>query len=66
MTFERAADLVYLKISAPNSVLSWCYSEKNVSANVVGAIITPRDTIPHATDLQFVQGITDSVAVSRA
>jgi hypothetical protein len=50
MTFERAADLVYPKIAAPNSVISWCYSE-NVPANAMGTIITARDTIPHATDL---------------
>lgn len=50
MTFERAADVVYPKIAAPNSVISWCYTE-NVPTNAAGTIITPRDTVPHATDL---------------
>jgi hypothetical protein len=50
MTFERAADLVYPKIAAPNSVISWCYSE-NVPTNAAGTMITPSDTVLHATDL---------------
>jgi hypothetical protein len=51
MTFEQVTDLAYPKIAAPNSVVSWCYSE-NVPANAEGTIVTLRDTIPHATDLQ--------------
>lgn len=50
VTFERVADLVYPKIAAPNSVISWWYTE-NVPTNAAGTIITPSDTVPHATDL---------------
>jgi hypothetical protein len=50
MTFERAADLMYPRVAVPNSVVSWCYSE-NVPTSAVGTVITPRDTIPHSTDL---------------
>lgn len=41
---------MYPKIAAPNSVVSWCYSV-NVPTNSVGTVITPRDIIPHSTDL---------------
>ena len=53
MTFEQAADLMYPKIAAPNSVISWCYSE-NVPTDAAGTIITLRDIVPHATDLLLI------------
>ena len=50
LTFERASELTYPKISAPNSVVSWCYSP-NIPTSAAGTIIIPGDIIPNAIDL---------------
>lgn len=50
MTFERATELTYPKIAAPNSVVSWCYST-NIPTSAAGTIIIPGDIIPNSVDL---------------